>query len=72
MVDRVIREEKLPARLMMSCHDEIGVSSNETDALRKTIVNRYTDFSSDTSPIKMRVPITASGDFGDNWYEASK
>ncbi len=72
MVDRVIREEKLPARLMMSCHDEIGVSSDETNALRQTIVNRYTDFSSNISPIKMRVPITASGDFGDNWYEASK
>jgi DNA polymerase-1 len=72
MVDRAIREEKLPARLMMSCHDEIGVSAEESDALRKTIVNRYTDFSSNTSPIKMRVPITASGDFGDNWYEASK
>lgn len=72
MVDRVIREERLPARLMMSCHDEIGVSADELDEVRATVVQRYTDFSSESSPIKMRVPITASGDFGPNWYEASK
>jgi DNA polymerase I-like protein with 3'-5' exonuclease and polymerase domains len=72
MVDRVVREERLPARLMMSCHDEIGVSADELDEVRATVVQRYTDFSSESSPIKMRVPITASGDFGPNWYEASK
>lgn len=72
MVDRVVREERLPARLMMSCHDEIGVSADELDEVRTTVVRRYTDFSSESSPIKMRVPITASGDFGPNWYEASK
>jgi DNA polymerase I-like protein with 3'-5' exonuclease and polymerase domains len=72
MVDQIIREERLPARLMMSCHDEIGVTTDESDEIRATIVQRYTDFSSDSSPIKMRVPITASGDFGPNWYEASK
>lgn len=72
MVDRAIREERLPARLMMSCHDEIGVSADELDEVRTTVVRRYTDFSSESSPIKMRVPITASGDFGPNWYEASK
>jgi len=72
MVDHVIREERLPARLMMSCHDEIGVSADELDEVRTTVVRRYTDFSSESSPIKMRVPITASGDFGPNWYEASK
>lgn len=72
MVDQIIREERLPARLMMSCHDEIGVTTDESDEIRARIVQRYTDFSSDSSPIKMRVPITASGDFGPNWYEASK
>lgn len=72
MVDRVIHEEKLPARLMMSCHDEIGVTTDQTDDIRATIMRHYTDFSSDSSPIKMRVPIRASGDFGPNWYEASK
>jgi DNA polymerase I-like protein with 3'-5' exonuclease and polymerase domains len=72
MVDRVINEEKLPARLMMSCHDEIGVTTDQIDDIRAIIIRHYTDFSSDSSPIKMRVPIRASGDFGPNWYEASK
>jgi DNA polymerase-1 len=71
-VDRVIRDEKLPARLMMSCHDEIGVSMKQDPQVRDLIVREYTDFSRDESPIKMRVPILASGDFGSNWYEASK
>jgi DNA polymerase-1 len=73
MVDEAIREEKLDARLMMSCHDEIGVSARQDDPrTKKAILERYTDFMSDTSPIKMRVPITASADYGPNWYEASK
>lgn len=72
MVDEVIREQKLPARLMMSCHDEIGVSTQADEEVKRIIVDRYTNFMSDGSPIKMRVPITASADFGINWYEASK
>lgn len=71
-VDRVIREHRLPARLMMSCHDEIGVSMKPDPEVKKMITDVYTDFNSDTSPIKMRVPITASGDFGINWWEACK
>jgi len=70
--DRVIREEKLPARLLMSCHDEIGVSMKRDQEVADKIVKEYTDFNSETSVIRMRVPITASGDFGANWYEASK
>lgn len=71
-VDRAIRRERLPARLMMSCHDEIGVSMKPDPEVKKVITDVYTDFMSDTSPIKMRVPITASGDFGINWWEACK
>lgn len=70
--DKVIREEKLPARLMMSCHDEIGVSTIKDEHIKNTIMQRYTDFNSPTSRVKMNVPIMASGDFGINWYEASK
>lgn len=70
--DRVIREEQLPARLLMSCHDEIGVSTKEDPIVRDTIKRAYTDFNSESSVIRMRVPITASADFGINWYEASK
>jgi len=71
-VDRAIRQEKLPARLMMSCHDEIGVSSCTDDDVKNRIMQVYTDFQSPTSRVKMRVPIMASADFGENWWEASK
>ena len=71
-VDRLIREQGMSARLMMSCHDEIGVSMQEDPEARDMIVREYTDFSREESPIRMRVPILASGDFGPNWYEASK
>ncbi|CAB4120827.1 PolA DNA polymerase I - 3'-5' exonuclease and polymerase domains [uncultured Caudovirales phage] len=71
-VDHVIRDRNLPARLMMSCHDEIGVSTQPDPAIRDLIRECYTDFNSDNSPVRMRVPITASAEFGANWYEASK
>jgi DNA polymerase I-like protein with 3'-5' exonuclease and polymerase domains len=72
LVDRAIRGNQLPARLMMSCHDEIGVSMKEDPEVKQIIQSAYTNFNSETSPIRMRVPITASGDFGVNWWEASK
>lgn len=72
MVDRVIRENKLPARLMLSVHDEIGVSMPHDEDVCREIVKWYTYFGADDSPIKMRVPIAASADYGVNWYEASK
>ncbi|MGL5178491.1 MAG: DNA polymerase, partial [Aeromonas veronii] len=71
-VDRLIREQKMDARLMMSCHDEIGVSMREDDEMRRLIVKEYTDFGPGSDTVEMKVPITASGDFGVNWYEASK
>jgi len=72
LVDRAIQDNQLPARLMMSCHDEIGVSMKEDPEVKQVIQSAYTNFNSETSPIRMRVPITASGDFGVNWWEASK
>lgn len=72
MTDRLIREQDLPARLIISCHDEIGVSMEQDERVRDQIVAAYTDFASEDSPIQMRVPILASGDFGINWFEASK
>lgn len=71
-VDALIRTESLPARLLMSCHDEIGVSMKHDDDMKNQIVKHYTNFNSESSVIQMRVPIRASGDFGNNWYEASK
>lgn len=70
--DAVIRDEELPARLMMSCHDEEGISMAPDEEVKNKIMRAYTDFNSESSVVRMRVPITASGDFGINWYEASK
>lgn len=72
LTDRAIRQGKLPARLMLSVHDEIGVSMPQDDSVRDEIVKQYTYFNADDSLIQMRVPIVASADYGVNWYEASK
>lgn len=72
LVDKAIREGHLPARLMLSVHDEIGVSMPEDREVCDKIVKAYTYFNEDDSEIKMRVPIIASADFGVNWFEASK
>ena len=72
MVDAAIREMGLPARLMLSVHDEIGVSMPMDDDVKNVIVKNYTNFNGEDSPIQMRVPIAASADYGVNWYEASK
>lgn len=72
MVDKTIRDYGLPARLMLSVHDEIGVSMPQDDSVRDEIVKWYTYFNAEQSPIKMRVPIIASADYGVNWFEASK
>lgn len=71
-VDRTIRENKYPARLLMSCHDEIGVSMVQDEHVKSHIIQQYTDFNSESSVVRMRVPIRASGDYGINWWEASK
>jgi DNA polymerase I-like protein with 3'-5' exonuclease and polymerase domains len=71
-VDRVIREEKLDARLMMSCHDEVGISAPDDPYIKERTRSVYTNFNSESSQIKMRVPITASANYGANWWEASK
>lgn len=69
---RVRGQHEAPGRLLVSVHDEIGVSIHPDSELSAAIVERYTDFNSETSEIRMRVPITASGDYGINWWEASK
>lgn len=57
---------------MMSCHDEIGISMKKDKEVQQQILTAYTDFNRPESRIRMNVPITASADFGPNWYEASK
>lgn len=72
LVDRIIRKKDLPARIMLSVHDEIGVSMPADEEVKALILAEYTDFNSPDSLIQMRVPITASAEFGINWWEASK
>lgn len=69
--DALLRREGV-GRLMVSVHDEEGISMPRDEELKKKIVEEYCDFQSDRAPFKMRVPITSSGDFGPNWWEASK
>jgi DNA polymerase I-like protein with 3'-5' exonuclease and polymerase domains len=71
-IDDEIRAGGLPARLMMSCHDEAGISMLPDEEVKQRLVKVYTDFNSESSVVRMRVPITASAKFGSNWYEASK
>ncbi len=71
-VDKCIREEKMDARLMMSCHDEVGISAPRDEYIQRRTREVYTNFNSDSSVVKMRVPITASANYGANWWEASK
>jgi DNA polymerase-1 len=71
-IDDTIRKNDLPARLLMSCHDEAGISMKPDEEIKQLLMKEYTNFNSEDSVIQMRVPITASGDFGPNWYEASK
>lgn len=71
-VDKRLRDIGNPGRLMVSVHDEIGVSMRPDEEVKQIIIQEYTDFHSDKAPVKMRIPITASGDYGVNWYEASK
>lgn len=71
--DSLIREKKLPARLSLSVHDEMGLSvEHGNKKVMEDIRAVYCDFNSDTSEVKMRVPITASAKLGANWWEASK
>jgi DNA polymerase-1 len=77
LVDNVLRSankagSSTSARLLISVHDEIGVSMYPDDELKSNIIKAYTNFNSQDSPIRMNVPITASGNYGANWWEASK
>lgn len=71
-LDETIRKEKMDARLMMSCHDEAGISMKPDKEQAALLTAVYTDFNSEDSRVRMRVPITASGKFGKNWFDASK
>lgn len=56
-------------RLLLSVHDEVGISL-ERGADPEPIAKLYTTFDGSTNPIKLRVPITCEWGVGANWYEA--
>jgi DNA polymerase I-like protein with 3'-5' exonuclease and polymerase domains len=69
--DQYLRSEHA-GRLLVSVHDEIGVSLPENTKHIPGIVAAYTNFNSESSRIRMKVPILASSSIGPNWWEASK
>jgi DNA polymerase-1 len=71
--DAIIREEKLPARLNISVHDEMGLSIERgNQRVAERVRERYTDFNSPNSEVKMNVPIMSTAKLGANWWEASR
>jgi DNA polymerase-1 len=66
-VARAIKNKNLHAKLLLSVHDEIGLSAERDDALAAIIQQHYAD----STVLNLRIPITSSVDWGDNWYEAS-
>lgn len=66
-----IKEHKLDARLMISCHDEEGISISDKESI-EPLKHVYTDWQSDAAPYRLRVPIRCSAGTGDNWFQASK
>jgi len=71
--DKLLRETGI-GRLMVSVHDEIGVSIPKGCGQRHIdqIATAYTDFNSESSRIRMRVPITASVGIGGNWWASNE
>ena len=67
-IDRYLTEQDA-GRLLLTVHDEIGVSL-EKDADPEAISKLYTTFDGDQCEMKFRVPITCDWGVGDNWYTA--
>lgn len=64
-VDKLIREKSLPARLMTSVHDEIGVSM-PNDAMTANMISDA--FTSPGRYLGIRVPVTASISISRTWW----
>lgn len=65
-----INSERIGARMMLSVHDEVGLSVPDdlTEKEKQILNDSYTD----SSVLNLRVPITCDVKIGPNWYEASK
>jgi len=61
------------AKLLITVHDEFDISiPPNTEELRGEISQLLNRFDGVKTPIQLRVPITCSSGFGENWYRASK
>ena len=69
MVDEHIRKERLPARLMLSVHDEIAVSMPNDPAMANGINQAFTNFNNPGSPLTFRVPIRSSVAITPTWWK---
>lgn len=70
-VDKLIRSTG--ARLMLTVHDEINLSiPPNSGQLTERISECYNDFSSESAPLKCRVPIISSTGVSGNWWDSCK
>ena len=60
------------ASLLLSVHDELGISFDHSEKLTSDIIRCYNDFSNNSMPLNLRVPIRCSSGVGENWYVAGK
>lgn len=56
-------------KLFLTVHDEVGIAAPQDGKLDDEIYCVYTDFESDESHFRLRVPMTASISRGSNWYD---
>jgi len=69
-IDKICKQHG-DARLILTVHDEIGVSVPPGDEeVVKEIVHEYTRFDGTDGRIKFRIPITCEWGVGNNWFEA--
>lgn len=61
-----------PARLMLTVHDEFGISALRNDELAAEVKSLLERFDGVKTPMQFRVPIRTSIGWGINWWEASK
>lgn len=67
---RLIRDEGLDARMLLSVHDELNFSIGDKGVVAP-IKDAMEDFYSQDAPFRMRVPMRVEAGVGPNWFEAS-
>jgi DNA polymerase-1 len=62
--------EGTDSSLLLSVHDELGISIPDDPKLAKDLAELYCRFDGVLTPVKFRVPMRCEYGMGDNWYEA--